>query len=530
MERTVDAVIIGSGINAMVAAAELGKAGWSVALVEQNAEIGGFIASGELTEPGYVHDTYSSWHPLFVSGAAYAALGDDLHAQGLEYCNTDGPLTGSISPDGRAAVAHRDPVATAAGFEHASDRINYSLMLEQMGSRAPVVFGALGAELRTKSAVGLAWNALRTFKLKGSESLARDALMSGRSFARERFRGEEADRLWAPWLLHAGLGPDSATGGMMFAIMALSMHGFGLPVVKGGAGNFVQAFRRVLEANGVEIATGTSVERIIVEGGRATGVETSSGRIRARRAVLAGTTPGALFRDLLPAVAVPTRTRSEAARYRYGRAAMQLHLALDAPLTFTDDRLNEAPLVHVSDGSGSTGIACAQAEAGLLPSAPTVVIGRQHLLDPTRVPEGKGSLWLQLQEVPFELRGDASGTVAGAEAGWSPDVVRAYVDRVLDRVQSVAPGLRDSILATEVITPQDLQAYNPNAVAGDPYAGSAEIDQNLLWRPLPSAGTHKTAVEGVWHLGASSHPGPGLGAGSGHLVATALLKTHRPRG
>ena len=59
-------------------------------------------------------------------------------------------------------------------------------------------------------------------------------------------------------------------------------------------------------------------------------------------------------------------------------------------------------------------------------------------------------------------------------------------DRVLDRVAAHAPGLRDLVVATDVITPADLAAYNPNAIAGDPYAGSAELDQNFLWRDTPA--------------------------------------------
>ncbi|WP_253209060.1 FAD-dependent oxidoreductase [Streptomyces niphimycinicus] len=73
-----DAVIVGSGVNGLVAAAELALAGWSVVLVEREPNIGGFIATEERTLPGYLHDTYSSWHPLFVSGPAYARLGEQL--------------------------------------------------------------------------------------------------------------------------------------------------------------------------------------------------------------------------------------------------------------------------------------------------------------------------------------------------------------------------------------------------------------------------------------------------------------------
>src|SRR5262245_59636652 len=84
---TFDAVVVGSGVNGLVAAAELAKAGWSVALVERNDRLGGFIATEERTVPGYLHDTYSSWHPLFVCGAAYAVLGNDLPRHGLQYRN-----------------------------------------------------------------------------------------------------------------------------------------------------------------------------------------------------------------------------------------------------------------------------------------------------------------------------------------------------------------------------------------------------------------------------------------------------------
>ena len=66
MTDPADAIVVGSGING-ISAAELARAGWSVILLERNAEIGGFIATEERTLPGYLHDTFSSWHPLFVS-------------------------------------------------------------------------------------------------------------------------------------------------------------------------------------------------------------------------------------------------------------------------------------------------------------------------------------------------------------------------------------------------------------------------------------------------------------------------------
>lgn len=519
-------VIIGSGINGLVAAAELARAGRQVILLERNERIGGFVAADDLTLPGFAHDTFSSWHPLFVSSAAYGELGPELAARGLEYANDETVVTAStadVAGERRTAIAYRDPERTAAGFASQADRDAYLGMLERFGAHAPFVFGALGAELGSNKVLGrLAWKAFRGLKADGLEALARDAVSGGRGYLRRNFEGWEVDALWTPWLLHSGLGPDHATGGMMIPVFAGAMHQFGLPVVRGGVQGFLDAFERLLRDSGVEIRLGEEAEEIVLAGGKVAGVRTSSGIIAADT-VLASVSPGVLYGTLLGGSPAVAALREGARGYRPGRAAMQLHFALDRPLQWEDEALRGVPLVHLSDGAGSTGVACAQAEAGLLPSTPTVVVGQQSVVDPSRAPEGRATLWLQLQEVPFAPIGDAAERI-DVSGGWADESLRRhYVDRVLDRLERFAPGTRETVLAEHVIAPNDLVAANPNAVAGDPYAGSAELDQNLRWRPYPGAVDHRTPVPGVWHIGAATHPGPGLGAGSGHLVAQRLI-------
>ncbi len=496
-------------------------------ILERADRLGGFIASGEVTLPGFLHDTYSSWHPLFVSGAGYGVLKDDLHRHGLAYANTDTEVCATVSPDRNdrgAVVAYRDPVRTADAFEHTEDRDAYRGILAEMDRRSSTVFGALGGELGSISTLGrLGATALGKLGPRGLDSLARDAVSSGRSLLKRRFRGWEVDALWSPWLLHAGLSPDNASGGVMIPVLAAAMHGFGLPVVVGGAANLIRAFENLFAELGVTVRTGSEVTAILLSGGRVSHVRTRQGDVPAST-VLASVTPQALYGSLLPKVPKLARQRDAAATYRSGRAAVQIHLALDRPVPWADERLRRAPLVHLTDGSGSTGIACAQAEAGLLPSAPTVVVGQQTLLDPGRAPKGKATLWLQLQEAPVRPIGDAAGEI-NTSGGWGdPALQERYLERVLDRIERVAPGFRATVLSHKVITPLDLEAANPNAFDGDPYSGSAELDQNLLWRPFPSGARHRTAVRGLWHIGASTHPGPGLGGGSGHLAAQEVLR------
>ncbi|MBF4161420.1 phytoene desaturase family protein [Nocardioides acrostichi] len=520
MSGSFDVVVVGAGVNGLVAAAELAGAGRRVALVDERDRLGGFIASDELTVPGFVHDTFSSWHPLFCAGGAYADLGADLHRHGLVYRNAEGPVTASIG-EGGVVVADRSAEKTAAGFGSAADRQAYVDMLAQLGEWAPHVFGALGTELDTRGLARLGISALRDLGRAGLTELMRVSAQSGRGLTRERFAGSEVDQLWAPWLLHAGLAPDQATGGLMLPVMAFTMHEIGLPVVEGGAANFVAAFELLLQERGVEVLLGARAERIEMSAGRPVAVHLGHRRL-ATSAVLASTSTRVLYEELLsghPAVA--ETGRRAVARHRPGRAAAQIHLALDRPLSWRDERLDAVPLVHVSEGSSSTAVACAQAEAGLLPAEPTVVVGQQCLLDPTRAPHGRATLWLQLQELPWRPRGDAAGEL-DVSSGWTPELADAYADRVLARVERFAPGLRESVMARRVISPTGLRDANANAVEGDPYGGAAELDQSLLWRPGADTG-HRTAVPGVFHIGAFTHPGPGLGGGSGHLVAQTLL-------
>jgi phytoene dehydrogenase-like protein len=525
-----DAIVVGAGINGMTAAALLAREGWSVALLDAAEDIGGFIGSAELTQPGYLHDVWSSWHPLFLTGAGYARLGPDLHRHGLEYANTDGALTASVADDGTVTMAYRDPVATAAEFADPADRASYLAALQRFGAHVGAIGGLLGSELRGPALVRHGLGLARPGGTAELEAYARDVASSGRAWCRREFRGHEVDHLWAPWLLHAGLSPDHASGGLLIPVFAASLHSAGVPVVVGGAGRFVRAFRALLDELGVAVRTGTRVVAIDVTDGRAAGVsaQTAAGevRLRAAQAVLASVTPAALYTELLPAHVVPADASREALGYRFGRAAAQMHVALSGPVPWTDERLGSVPLIHLSDGSASTAIACAEAEAGLVPRRPTVVVGQQHLLDPSRVPEGAATLWLQLQEMPRELLGDAAGEIDTA-GGWTPAVVAAVADRVLARIEHHAPGLAARIVGRHLIGPADLTAHNLNAVGGDPYGGSAELDQNLMWRPGPATARHRTAVPGLWHIGASTHPGPGLGGASGHLVAEQLTRPNR---
>jgi len=183
------------------------------------------------------------------------------------------------------------------------------------------------------------------------------------------------------------------------------------------------------------------------------------------------------------------------------------------------------PMVHLTEGLSSISMSITQADAGLLPSHPTVVVGQPTALDPSRAPAGKWILWLQLQELPSRIVGDSLGEIdIPANGEWTEKVREQYADRIIDRLALVIANLKSSMIARTVLSPVDLQALNINLVGGDPYSGDCSFDQFFLWRPLPATKNHETPVKQLFQIGASTHPGPGLGGGSGYMVGKLLSR------
>jgi phytoene dehydrogenase-like protein len=165
-----------------------------------------------------------------------------------------------------------------------------------------------------------------------------------------------------------------------------------------------------------------------------------------------------------------------------------------------------------------------EAERGLLPAEATIVVGQPATMDESRIPEGCGLLWIQLQELPRRIKGDAAGSIDVGDGTWTDELRERYADRIQERLARHIPNLESSLLKRVALGPHDLERLNVNLRHGDPYGGSLSLDQNFLWRPFPQSPGHATAVDRLWHIGASTWPGPGLGAGSGTLVAQELLK------
>ncbi len=521
-----DYVIAGSGINALVAASLLARKGRKVLVLERNAAIGGCIRSEEATVPGFVHDVMATTFVLFLLSPAYAALGPDLEKRGLAFAHPEIP-TGVLRPDGSHLMLRRDRAANVAAFDAlaAGDGAQYAADMARLGADAPFLFSLLGGRLWSWSMAKLVAQEVWRRGARGLSTFFGEALGSARHWLEPHYRSDLFHALLAPWVLHTGLGPESTYSGQMAKVIAFALEVAGAPVVKGGAHNILAAFTQLIRDHGGEIRTGADVSGVIVdESGRATGVTLASGeKIMAAEGVICSMTPDQLYGRLLSSWPGAEPQRALSRGFVHGKANMQIHYALKSAPQWRNPELGKVALLHLTPGLDGVSKAVNEAERGMLPAEPTICLGQPTAFDPSRAPDGQAILWLQLPEAPRRIKGDAAGEIAAPAGGlWTEAVREAYADRVEAILCRHIPDFRSLVLARRCHSPADLEAMNVNLLGGDPYGGACTIDQFFLWRPLRGGANHETPVKRLYHIGASTHPGPGLGGGSGYLLATAL--------
>ena len=521
-----DHVIVGSGINALVCAAMLGRKRRKVLVLERNDQIGGCIRTEAITAEGFIHDVIATTFVLFVTSPAYAVLGPELERRGLAFAHSPKP-TGVLLPDGRHAVLGMDRAANVSGFEALAegDGASFAREMQRFGGDAGLVFGLLGGSLWSGSTLRLMAKEVWRRGFRGLATFLGEALANGRSHLESRYHSEEVRALFAPWVLHCGLGPESAYGGEMLKVIGFALEAAGAPIVKGGAEQALKAFSNLIADQGGAIRLAADVDEIELDGqGRAQGVRLADGtRFSAKRGVICSVSPDALYRRLLKGAALPESVTDGLAGYRYGKGNVQMHYALSAPPCWRGGDLGSVALLHLTPGLDGVSRAANECERGLLPAVPTICVGQPTALDPSRAPAGKAILWLQMPEAPRHIKGDAAGEIAPPPDGrWTEAIRERYADRIEAILAAHIEGFRESIIARRAYSPADLEAMNVNLVGGDPYGGYCGLDQFFLWRPFKSSVNHRTHVPGLYHIGASTHPGPGLGGGSGYLLAQAL--------
>ena len=318
----------------------------------------------------------------------------------------------------------------------------------------------------------------------------------------------------------------------MAQVIAVAVQEGGMPVPRGGGARLADALVRLIEDNGGTCRTGAEVESVVVRDGarrRRAHRRRRDGRGRAGRDRERDADPA-----LRPAARQPAGRRSPQAgrRFRYGRSEMQIHFALSEPPRWDgDERLARTAVVHVTPGLDGVSRAVNEAERGLLPAEPTVVCGQPLTIDPSRAPDGKGMLWIQLQELPWHVKGDAAGELDTGDGTWTDELRERYADRVQARLARHIPNLEVGGARARDALPRRPAGGEPEPRPRRPVRGLARArpELRLAAVPRPARSPHARST-GSGTSARARGPGPGLGAGSGRSSPRSCCGRRRARG
>ena len=508
-----DAVVVGAGHNGLVAANYLARAGKSVLVLEARDVIGGACVTEELI-PG------SRWSSCaFIAGLLRPEIIDELELErfGLDLYQGDA-LSYSLFPDGTDMFIWKETDRTLREIEK----------LNRPDAEAFVRFGA---RLQRFAGIVTPWllqpppsrsKVLAAFEDAGEEGLFNEfVLLSVRDLLDRYFEDERLKSLLTFFGMVSIYGGPSTPG----TSYTWGHHSWGefngkfgqFGFARGGMGSISQALAEAARAHGVDIVTGSPVEKVVTEGGSAVGVRLADGRTVRARQVLSNADPkrsllglierGLLSREFVAAVE-NIDTRGSMAR---------IHLLIDELpqyLPFPDAA--EGPQHHGHQMLGASRERFEEAfeaqRRGSFPAHFVIEAVIQSVHDDSLAPAGQHTMTLGVQQLPSQL----SGTT------WSAEKER-WADAVLEDLFHYAPNLRGHILARVVITPEDL-ANEYLITDGNIFHGSMMLDQLFGDRPLAELAHYRTPIRNFYLCGVGTHPGGGVMGANGHNAALVALE------
>ena len=507
-----DCIVIGGGHNGLVCAAYLARGGRSVLVLEAAGEVGGAAVTREFA-PGFRVSACA--HLLnSMSGAMIEDL--RLEDHGLTY--VDGAVqTVALSGDGAPLV-----------LEGAGP--NYLTLLNRLANALRPMLDTVPPRLGTdawadrRALLQLAWQ-IRRLGRRDMRELLRIAGMNVYDLLQDNFDSP---------LLQGALGFDAVLGtnfgprspGSVFTLLyrlagAVAAQGEGAtagPLAhrrvaqpRGGLGALSRALAATATSAGVEIRTGTAVERIVVRAHRTAGVQLTSGDVISADTVISNVDPQATFLRLLGAEYLDAGFTRRVSHLRTRGLAAKLHLALERLPQFTgltEDRLGGRLLIAPSLDYLER--AFNHSKYGEFSTAPAVEITLPTVNDPTLAPAGKHVLSAVVQYAPYNLK-----------TGWD-DGRGQFTQIVIDTIERYAPGLRGSVSTAQLLAPPDIEREF-RITGGHWHHVELALDQFFMMRPVPGAAQYQTPVEGLFLCGAGCHPGGGVMGTAGRNAARQVL-------
>jgi len=525
-----DAIIVGAGHNALVAAFYLARSGRRPLVLERREIVGGACVTEEFA-PGYRAST-GAYVLSMLRPEVWRDM--DLVRRGIHVDPAGPSLT--LLPDGATLHVHDDTADTAAEIARHSrrDAAAFPVFERELSALTGVLLPTFDWP-----APDLAVRHLRD--LEGLARLGRLSLSHRRRLADTlglltssvsdyldaRF---ESDIVKVALGWHAindsTAGPSS--GGTGFVLMhdhasgaadgGVRQWGF----VRSGMGRITEAMAEAAREAGATIRLGSPVARIISRHGRAEGVALETGEEIRAPLVVSGADPKHTFLSLCEPGALPQSFRTAIQAFRCEGTSMKINLAV-----------GELPRVPSLDGSGvqpyhrgimevgpplaDLDLHQAQARRGIAATGTHIELCFPSVHDPSLAPEGRHVITIDVNSQPYRL----------AEGSWD-ERKEAVADRVIEELGALMPGLPGSILHRQVLSPLDLERIL-GLTGGHALHGEMSLDQLLFLRPAKGYADYRTPLTGLYQCGAGTHPGGGVTGANGRNCALAILADERPR-
>ena len=512
--RDYDAIVLGAGHNGLILATYLGRTGLSVLAVDRATVAGGGLATLEDPwYPGFRHNTHAFFQRAITAMPWYADL--DMERHGACYIEPELNVA-LLTMDDRALEWWTTIERTIESIAQFSRR-DAETLRRWHDEFVPIVAGILGPELRSPPLPAAERRRLLEQTRAGRRLLEVGAL-SPLEFVQREF---EHPTVMAGLLFFNGLREvDLRQRGFGHHIAALIASPAKAQMSIGGSAVLARALEAAMRASGGDIRLMSEPSRILVENGRAIGIETKDGdTIGARHLVASSLNPHQTFLDLLEPSLVPREIREGAAAFQYNLLAplFALHLNLHEPPHYTAEgnhpELARAFMTILGlDHIDQFFDIIRHHEAGTIP--PTVMWGAcPTLFDASQAPAGKHTAFMW-EKVPYRLEGHADNWDRARDAHGAV---------ILQLWERYAPNLGAAVIDSFVRSPLDVERSLPNMRQGDLLVGAFSHDQIGYNRPFPGAGAYRTHILNLYLCGSSSHPGGNITGLPGYNAAQVVL-------
>jgi phytoene dehydrogenase-like protein len=513
----VDGIFVGGGHNSLIAAGYLARAGLDVLVLEANPRVGGGVTTEEVTLPLFKHNM----HAFFVRWTSEDRIWNDLDLGSCGVTSIYPDVQNAVPFDGGddALLNYKDLGKSIEQIRRlsAADADAYERLYPEFAELVQKIDGPLrfseplaGAEQRER----LSRSALGRRYLEIADQSALEVIHN--AFESEPLRAlilfNVSVRGYLPVL-------DVPGTGYVAALAMVNSHGGRL--IQGGSVEMAHALAESLYKAGGRMATRARIASILVEGGRAVGVETEDGRRVAARQFVASSVPAdQTMLDLVDAEHLDASLVADLREIKgLEEGLFGTHYALSRRPTFKAEArqpdvpraLNLAIGYESSDDLLTDMQAVRAAEVGehtaVHSSFPTV-----H--DPSQAPAGFHTL--------FGWQFVAAREADGSDRVWEEPDNTAQTERINDLYRRYAPDFDDCVMAVAAHSPTDTGRYLTSMPRGDRHHGSYHPDNWGENRPHPALSRYRTPIDGLYLCGASQHPGGSFNGTPGFNAAGAI--------